>query len=115
MNTIFGKVVNSRLGKGKRKRPETDKEVLDWFENLRKESALKGYDESAWNELIRSVSENSITWNNLLSFAREDLTLLVIVGIGPQRTILDKIEDLKRSNAEGEATVKGRVNFHPQY
>ena len=101
MNTIFDKVMNA-FGKGKRKMPVTDKEVIDWFENLRKENVLQGYDESAWNELIRLVSENSITWNNLLSFAREDLTLLVIVGIGPQRTILDKIEELKRSNAEGE-------------
>ncbi len=88
-------------GKGKRKIPVTDKEVIDWFENLRKEDALQGYDDSAWNMLIRSVSEHSITKNNLLSLTRDDLMSLGVVCVGPQRTILDKITVLKRSNPEG--------------
>jgi hypothetical protein len=104
MNTIFDKVMNA-FGKGKRKMPVTDKEVIDWFENLRKENALQGYDESDWNELIRSLSENLITWNNLLSLTREDLIALGITLIGPQRTILDKIEELNRSNPKGESAV----------
>jgi hypothetical protein len=110
MNTKFGKVLGTIFGKGKRKRSVTEKEVIEWFENLRKESALQGYDESAWNELIRSVSENSITWNNLLSFTREDLISLGIARTGPQRTLLDKIEELKRSNAEGD---QGPCEFSP--
>lgn len=81
----------------KRKSPESENDVIDWFQDLRKNNALPGYDDASWNDLIRAVSENSITGECLLTFTREDLIHLGITRLGPQRIIQNKIEELKGS------------------
>ena len=80
----------------KRKRPVSEEDVVEWFQNLRKEGALAGYESEDWDVLIANVSKNKINGDNLLSFERDDLQLLGVNLVGPQRTLLDKMKELKR-------------------
>jgi hypothetical protein len=89
----------------KRKRPETNDEVIIWFENLRKENVLLGFDDSQWEKLIQNLTENFINGDNLLSLTSENLYTLGITRIGPQRTLLDKIEEIKRSILHAEGCI----------
>ena len=97
----------------KRKRPETEDEVIEWFKNLRKENLLSGYDASQWEKIIRSVADNFINGTHLLSLTSENLSSLGISQIGPQKTILGNIDEIKRSirpeegYAERQSSGKG--------
>ncbi len=81
---------------GKRKLPTTEDDVIQWFRDLRSEQVLTGYKESEWDSLIQKVSDNSINGENLRNFKREDLELLGVKRLGPQRALLDRIEQLKQ-------------------
>ena len=82
--------------RGKRKRPDTSEEVVEWFMNLQKE--LPGCDEKDWEEIIKSVKRHSITGENLLALTQQDLALMGIARIGWQKTILCDISELAKGN-----------------
>jgi hypothetical protein len=91
----------------KRKLPETEEDVIQWFTDLRSGQVLAGYNESDWDRLIQNVRDNLINGENLRNFKREDLQLLDVKLLGPQRTLLDRIEHLNRSfrSPEGSLTL----------
>ena len=99
----------AELDHRKRKIPETVEEVLEWFRNLRRENALVGFSEKNWDNLIQRVSANSITGKKLLSFERVDLDEIGASMLGPKRTLLDKINELRTSILSAE----GRQNLTP--
>ncbi len=90
----------------KRKRPETENEVIEWFENLRKENLMSGYDASQWEKIVQTVTDNFINGDHLLSLTRENLSLIGITQIGPQKTILGKIDEIKRSISLEEGCIE---------
>jgi hypothetical protein len=90
----------------KRKRPETENEVIEWFENLRKDKIMSGYDDSQWGKIIQSVADNFINGDHLLSLTPENLSSLGVTLIGPQKTILGKIEEIKRSIHPEEGCIE---------
>ncbi len=81
----------------KRKLPESKEDVIEWFTGLRSEPAFDEYQESDWQNLFEKVRSHSITVDVLRTFKREDLTVLDVKLLGPQRAILNRIEDLNRS------------------
>ena len=78
--------------RGKRKRPDSREEVVEWFMNLQNE--LPGCDEKDWSRIIDLVKRNSITGQNLLELTQQDLAALGIERIGWQKTILKNICEL---------------------
>ena len=80
-------------------------EVVQWFRNLRKENALGGFGDLDWDNLIQNINEKCINGDYLASFGREDLNMLGIKRLGPQKTILSKIKEF----ADPHHSVEGRT------
>jgi hypothetical protein len=91
----------------KRKMPETVEDVIEWFENMRAEKALAGYDDdSEWNTLIKNIGENAITGEALRGFQREEIRQLGVTLLGPATVLLRRIEDLRSSFRSSTGVVE---------
>jgi len=99
---------------GKRKFPETNEEVIEWFRNLRTEPAFKAYPESEWESLIKKVGSNLITGDVLRTFKREHLERLDVKLLGPQTALLNRIDDLDRSFRSSEGTVRSVFGWNTE-